>query len=113
VDVSGAGALPDAGKRFMSLMVVNEDQFVPMVAYDKGTYTIDKAKAGTRYDATAIRTLVDPANPEDVKQVHALQDAIKVQKEGDRLPRLHARRRKDEALAVPREQFDTPAKAEY
>ena len=30
---------------------------------------------------SAIRTLVDPADPEDVKQVHALQDAIKVEQE--------------------------------
>ena len=28
--------------------------------------------------STAIRTLVDPADPKDVEQVHALQDAIKV-----------------------------------
>lgn len=27
---------------------------------------------------TAVRTLVDPTDPEDVKKVHALQDAIKV-----------------------------------
>src|SRR5262249_2763373 len=27
-------ALPDAGKRFMSLMIINEDHYVPLVAYD-------------------------------------------------------------------------------
>jgi hypothetical protein len=31
---------------------------------------------------TAVRTLVDPADAEDVKQVHALQDAIKVDQPG-------------------------------
>ena len=30
----------------------------------------------------AIRTLVDPNDPEDVTQVHALQDAIKVEQPG-------------------------------
>jgi hypothetical protein len=49
-----------------------------MVVYGAGAYTLDKKKVGTRYVVTAIRTLVDPADPKDVQQVHALQDAIKV-----------------------------------
>jgi hypothetical protein len=71
--------LPDAGKRFMSLQVINEDHYVPGVYYGAGSYTLDKQKVGTRYVVTAVRTLVNPNNPEDVKQVHALQDAIKVE----------------------------------
>lgn len=69
--------LPDAGKRFMSMQVINEDHYVPEVVYGAGSYTLDKEKVGTRYVAVAIRTLVDPADPEDIKQVHTLQDAIK------------------------------------
>jgi hypothetical protein len=74
--------LPDAGTRFMSMMFVNEDHYVPMVVYGKGSYTIDKSKAGTRYAIAGVRTLVDPANPDDIKQVHVLQDAIKVEQPG-------------------------------
>jgi hypothetical protein len=70
--------LPNAGKRFMSMQVINEDHYVPMVVYGEGNYTITKEKAGTRYVATAVRTLVDPTDPKDLQQVHALQDAIKV-----------------------------------
>src|SRR5579871_1633918 len=70
--------MPDAGKRFMSLMVLNEDHYVQNVFYGPGAYTLDRDKVGTRYALVGIRTLVDPANPDDVKQVHALQDAIKV-----------------------------------
>ena len=70
--------LPDAGKRFMSMQVINEDHYVPEVVYGKGSTTLTKDKVGTRYVAVAIRTLVDPADPRDVEQVHALQDAIKV-----------------------------------
>lgn len=69
--------LPDAGKRFMSMQVVNEDHYTPMVIY-KGTVTLTKAKIGTRYVATFVRTLVDPNDPKDLDRVHALQDAIKV-----------------------------------
>jgi hypothetical protein len=70
--------LPDAGKRFMSMQVINEDHYVVEVVYGKGSYTLTKDKVGTRYVAVAIRTLVDPVDPKDVEQVHALQDAIKV-----------------------------------
>jgi len=71
-------ALPDAGKRFMSMQVINEDHYVPEVVYGKGSYTLTKDKVGTRYVAVAIRTLADPMDPKDIEQVHALQDAIKV-----------------------------------
>jgi hypothetical protein len=70
--------LPDAGGRFMSMQVINEDHYVPEVVYGKGSYTLTKNKVGTRYFAVAIRTLVDPANEKDIRDVHALQDAIKV-----------------------------------
>jgi hypothetical protein len=70
--------LPNPGKRFMSLQVVNQDHHVPGVYYGAGNYTVTKQKAGTRYVATAVRTLVDPEDQKDVQQVHALQDAIKV-----------------------------------
>lgn len=74
--------LPDTGRRFMSLQVINEDHYVPEVLYGAGSYVLDKEKVGTRYVAAAIRTLVDPADPEDVKKVHALQDAIKIEQPG-------------------------------
>src|SRR5229473_3997589 len=68
--------LPDAGKRFMSMQVINEDHYVPEVVYGKGNYTLTEDKVGTRYVAVAIRTLVDPVDPKDIEQVHTLQDAI-------------------------------------
>ena len=70
--------LPDAGKRFMVMQVVNEDQYTPAVYYGAGSYTLTKEGIGTRYAAVVVRMLVDPANPQDVQQVHALQDALKV-----------------------------------
>jgi hypothetical protein len=70
--------LPDAGKRFMALMVVNEDHYVPEVVYKPGAHTFTKDKVGTRYVGMAVRTFVNPNDPADVKAVHALQDAIKV-----------------------------------
>jgi hypothetical protein len=71
--------LPDAGDRFMSMQVIDEDHYVPAVVYGKGKYTFTREQIGTRYVVMAIRTLVDPANPKDLEQVHTLQDAIKVE----------------------------------
>src|ERR1700733_1078274 len=70
--------LPDAGKRFMSMQVINEDHYVPEVIYGKGSYTLTKEKVGTRYVVAAVRTLLDPADPKDIELVHALQEGIKV-----------------------------------
>jgi hypothetical protein len=69
--------LPDVGPRFMSLMTVSQDHYGTTV-YGLGSHTIDKSKVGTRYVLLAIRTLVNPNDPKDVAQVHALQDAIKI-----------------------------------
>src|SRR5882724_1304682 len=74
--------LPDAGKRFMSLLVINEDHYAPAVVYGAGSHTFTEDKIGTRYMVVAIRTLVNPADPKDVEQVHALQDAISVSQKG-------------------------------
>ena len=73
--------LPDAGTRFMSLMVINEDHYISTVSY-KGATTLTKEAVGTRYAVVGIRTFVDPANADDVKQVHALQDGLKIDQPG-------------------------------
>ena len=70
--------MPNAGKQFMSLMIISEDHYVPSVTYTAGPHAFTKDKVGTRYMSAAVRTLVDPADPKDLAQVHALQDAIKV-----------------------------------
>jgi hypothetical protein len=73
--------MPEAGKRFMSLMVVSEDHYAPSVTYDAGPHIFTREKVGTRYMLAGIRILVDPASPGDIAQVHALQDAIKVEQQ--------------------------------
>jgi hypothetical protein len=70
--------LPDAGERFMSLIVIDEDHYVHAVYYGAGRHTLRRDDIGTRYVFAAVRTLVDPGDAKDVTQVHALQDAIKV-----------------------------------
>lgn len=70
--------MPDAGKRFMSMQIIDEDSYTPAVYYGAGSHTLTKDDIGTRYVLVIIRTLVDPNDPEDVAEVNALQDAIKI-----------------------------------
>ena len=73
--------LPDAGKRFMSMQVINQDHLTPRVIYDAGDYTFTKENVGTRYVVLAVRTLANPADPKDMKAANTLQDQIIVKQE--------------------------------
>lgn len=70
--------LPEAGLRFMSMQVIDEDEYVVEVVYGGGSHTYSGEEIGTRYIAVAIRALVAPEQPGDLEAVHALQDAIKI-----------------------------------
>ena len=74
--------LPDPGDRFMSMMVIDEDQYAAGVVYGKGRYTYTKDRLSTRYIMIAVRTLVNPTDPEDLHEACALQDAILVGQSG-------------------------------
>ncbi len=71
--------LPNAGTRYMSMQVINEDHYVTSFVYGQGSYRLTREQAGTRYVIVGVRTLFDPGLAKDIDQVHALQDAIKVQ----------------------------------
>ena len=71
--------LPDAGNRFMSMQVIDEDQYTHAVYYGAGHHTMTREEMGTRYGSVVIRLLANPHDSEDMGQVHALQDAIKVE----------------------------------
>jgi len=55
--------LPDAGNRFMSMQVIDEDQYTHAVYYGAGRYTMTREKMGTRYGSLVIRILANPKDP--------------------------------------------------
>jgi hypothetical protein len=71
--------IPDPGDRFISTQIITEDHYVPDVFYGSGRHTLARSDIGTRYAMAAVRILVDPHDPVDVKTVHALQDSIVVE----------------------------------
>jgi hypothetical protein len=73
--------LPDSSGRFMSMLVIDEDQFAPAVVHGAGRYTLSREQIGTRYAMAEVRTLVDPRNHSDLERAHRLQDAITVDQE--------------------------------
>ena len=62
----------------MSMQVMDEDMYTPQVIYDAGSYTFTREQIDTRYLVLVVRIPVDTANPDDVKRLHNLQEAIKV-----------------------------------
>ncbi|MGE8150107.1 DUF1254 domain-containing protein [Pseudomonas vancouverensis] len=70
--------LPDAGQRYMSMQVINEDHYVTSVVYGQGVYSLSREQAGTRYVIVGVRTLFNPEKATDLDKAHALQDAIQV-----------------------------------
>lgn len=74
--------LPNAGKRFMSLMVVNQDHYTPFVVYGHDPLKLTEKNVGSRYAFIAVRTLMDPNDPKDLAEVHKLQDGIRMTQKG-------------------------------
>jgi para-nitrobenzyl esterase len=72
-------ALPDAGKRFMSLLIISEDHYAPLVGYAPGRFVLSRDQVGTRYVLAVVRTLADPGGAGDMAAANALQDRIRVE----------------------------------
>ena len=70
--------LPDTGKRYMSLMVINNDGYVNEVFYGGGSYQLSMDKFDTPFVGVVIRTLANPEDAADLAIAHKLQDQIKV-----------------------------------
>lgn len=81
VDISRGATvtLPDAAGRYLSMMVVNEDHHVNRVFYEPGTHHLSVEEFDTPFVHLAVRTFVDPEDPDDVAAVNALQDGLAIE----------------------------------
>lgn len=68
--------IPDTGKRFISMQVIDEDQYSPAVYYKPGEYTLSRKEIGTRYILVAVRVLANPDDPSDMDAAHKAQDGV-------------------------------------
>ncbi len=78
VDISEGAVVtvPDAGGRYLSVMVVNEDHFINDIVHDPGEHSLSVDAFDTPYVLLAARILVDPEDPADLARVHAIQDGF-------------------------------------
>ena len=80
VDISQGATvtLPDAGDRYVSVMVVNQDHFINRILHEPGEHRLTVEEFETPWVGVAARILVDPADEEDLATVNALQDKLAV-----------------------------------
>lgn len=74
--------LPDTRGRFMSLLLIDHDHYNPAVFYAPGKHRFTRAEIGTRYLALAVRTFLNPNDPDDVAAARAAQDALRLEQPG-------------------------------
>ena len=68
--------LPDSGKRYQALRVIDEDHYIVVDTTKAGTYTFTQESVGTRYVHVAVRTLANPKDAADMKAAHDMQDQV-------------------------------------
>lgn len=78
IDVSAGATLtvPDAGNRYISVMLVNEDHYINRVLHSGGSYDLRADELGSEFVLAAARILVDPGDAADVAAVNALQQEL-------------------------------------
>ncbi|GAA1061882.1 DUF1254 domain-containing protein [Agromyces bracchium] len=78
IDVSDGASItiPDAGDRYLSVMVVNQDHYIPVVLREPGEHRLHADELGTQWVVVVPRLLVNPDDEADVAAVNALQDAF-------------------------------------
>ena len=78
VDITAGATLtiPEHGGRYLSAMVVNQDHYINEIFHLPGEHQLTMDRHRTPFVALAVRTLVDPTDPDDLAEVHALQDGV-------------------------------------
>ena len=81
VDISKGATftVPDAGDRYMSIMVVNEDHYINKVIHEPGEHELTVEEFETPFVNLSVRTLVDASDPADIREANALQDQLKIE----------------------------------
>lgn len=80
VDISKGAVitLPDAGSRYMSAVVVNEDHFINNIYHGSGERQLEVSEFDTPFVLVTVRILADASDPNDIKQANALQDKLTI-----------------------------------
>lgn len=80
VDISEGASLsfPNSGDRYMSIAIVNEDNYTTAVYHDGEAMELTMKEHGTPFVALIARVLVNANDGQDLKIANDLQDQIKI-----------------------------------
>ena len=81
VDISKGATLtlPDAGDRYMSIQVVNQDHYTNKVIHGGGIYHLTVEEFDTPYVQVTSRILVDSSDQADIKKANDIQNQLSVE----------------------------------
>lgn len=80
VDISKGASVsfPNSGDRYMSIAIINEDNYTTAVYHGGEDIELTAQDHGTPFVAVIARVLVDANDPQDIKIANALQDKITI-----------------------------------
>lgn len=86
VDISKGAVihLPDAGERYLSATVYNEDHFINRIFHAPGSHRLTVEEFDTPFVLVTVRILADASDPADIERANRLQDALRVEAEAAR-----------------------------
>lgn len=87
VDISKGAVveMPDAGDRYMSLQVMNEDGYTNVVIHGSGRYELTQEEFHTPFVWLLVRTLISTSIENDIDIAHSLQDQLAIESLSERL----------------------------
>lgn len=86
IDTSGGATItvPDAGERYLSVMLVDEDHYIERVLHEPGEHRLAPGEFIEDRVLAAARILADPADAADLAEVARLQDLLGVSAASER-----------------------------
>lgn len=80
VDISKGATitLPNAGGRYMSVAVLNEDNYTTAVFHTPGSYELTQAEHESAFVVLIARIIVNPNDVEDIRAVNEIQDQLEI-----------------------------------
>jgi hypothetical protein len=80
IDISAGASVsfPSSGDRYMSIAIVNEDNYTTAVFHDGEAIELTMEEHGTPFVALIARVLVDANDEQDIETANGLQDEIEI-----------------------------------
>lgn len=81
--------LPDAGNRYLSAFVINQDHYGQAILREPGDHVLTREFVGSDYAGVIVRVLADPTDPADIADANRLQNALVVRGGGSGVYPMH------------------------